>query len=234
MSINNLKKTIKSIDISHLFAKNLKHGVSHVESRWELFEPARFIYSFFAFNMLYEIDWKESLSGRRVWYARAQSYGYTSDKMVLLLEFIYSKKGEKSFRDYYSKYDNSLRLQENSNDIVLDFNIEKIDNNDFLEKKDSFVNNYKGSIIKLKEDNFNIEEHYKALIFCYQIRNNVFHGLKKASEMIKSGQRERLVDYSNILIATMEMFFDIMKEEIGYSPANDVNLKENAGMISYQ
>ncbi|HBH49003.1 MAG TPA: hypothetical protein DDX98_10200 [Bacteroidales bacterium] len=231
--IKSLKDTIKSIDISHLFAKNLKHGVSHHDSNWELFEPARFIYSFFAFNMLYEIDWKESLKRRKVWHSRSKKYGHASNKMVLLLKFIYSKRGEKSFKEYYSKYDGSLRLLDNSYQIVPDYNINRPDLNDFLVKEDSYVNNYRRSLKNLKDDKFSIQDHYKLLIFCYQIRNNVFHGLKKASEMIKSGQRERLVDYSNILIATKEMFFDIMEEEIGYLPANDDNLKENAGIISY-
>ena len=30
------------------------------DTDWKLFEPSKFIYSYFTFNMIYEIDWIES------------------------------------------------------------------------------------------------------------------------------------------------------------------------------
>ena len=41
-----LQNKIKSIELSYLFAKNLKHGINENDC-WQLFEPSKFIYSFF-------------------------------------------------------------------------------------------------------------------------------------------------------------------------------------------
>ena len=59
-----LQNKIKSIELSYLFAKNLKHGINETGD-WKLFEPSRFIYSFFAFNMIYEINWELTFSKKR-------------------------------------------------------------------------------------------------------------------------------------------------------------------------
>jgi hypothetical protein len=99
-----------------------------------------------------------------------------------------------------------------------------------LEISGSFFETYLESLERLANDEFILQDHYNLIIFTYQIRNNLFHGLKKAKEMIENGQRIRLNDYSNVLIATADMFFDIMKEKHGYYTATDDELKENLGI----
>lgn len=42
----------------HRAAVELKHGI--YSRGWRLFEPSKFIYSFFAFNSFYSINWRES------------------------------------------------------------------------------------------------------------------------------------------------------------------------------
>ncbi len=223
----NHKKTIKSIDISYLFAKELDHGVTRDNRMWELFEPTKFVYSFFSFNMLYEIDWDESINRGFSWDYRGKRDLYTSNKIIYLLQFIYKNSNEKIFKKYYSKYDENFQIILNSNNIVEDYNIKKSDKTDFLEEEKSYLENYKDAIKKLDEGDFGIKDHYKLIIFTYQIRNNIFHGLKKATEMKKSGQRERLKDYSYVIMATIEMFLDIMKDKYGYILAKNEELKEN-------
>ena len=56
--------------------------------------------------------------------------------------------------------------------------------------------------------------------------------LKKATEMIESGQRDRLFRYSQIILATIEMFFEILEKKYNYILATEDELKENA-KISY-
>ena len=226
-----IKSTLKSIDISHLFALNLDHGISYQKSNWELFEPSKFIYSFFTFNMLYEIDWKETFEREYIWDAR--NHKYTSDRIILLLKFIYSNSAAKPFKNYYLKYDTELSLIENSKAIKTDSKIDREDKTTFLSNRNSYLENFTTGLANLKSDEFSIEDHYRLIIYCYQIRNNIFHGLKKASEMIKSGQRKRLLDYSHIILATTEMFFDVVKSKYNYNSATEDELKENAGLISY-
>ncbi len=230
-----LEERLKSIDISHLFAQSLEHGVSYNEynneSKWKLFEPTKFVYSFFAFNMLYEVDWEKSLNKTFIWDARAHKY--TSDKIVLLLDFIYKNHLGIPFEDYLKKYDKNLSITERANEIKIDKVIERIDKNNLLDKQDSYLNNYINVIRNIGNNKIKKEDHYKLLIFCYNVRNNVFHGLKKASEMRKSGQRKRLLDYSHIIMATIEMFFDIVNKKHGYNRAVNDELIENAGFFTY-
>lgn len=221
-----LESTLKSINISYLFAKNLEHGISYQRSNWELFEPSKFIYSFFTFNMLYEIDWKETLKRGFVWDARSQNY--TSDKIILLLEFIYNHFDDSSFISFYNKYDDKLSIIDNSNSIKPDSNIERNDKTSFLDKESSYLENFKSALKILNCGNLAIKDHYKLIIFCYQVRNNIFHGLKKATEMIESGQRDRLLNYSQIILATVEMFFKVLESKYKFRLATEDELKENA------
>lgn len=45
--------------------------------------------------------------------------------------------------------------------------------------------------------------------------------------MIKGGQRERLLDYSHILIATIEMFYEILNLNFNYRLTSKFELDEN-------
>lgn len=221
---SSISATLKSINISYLFAKNLDHGISYLKSNWQLFEPTKFVYSFFTFNMLYDIDWNTTFQRDQL---KDSEHRYTSVKIVQLLKFIYTNDIGKPFLDYYQEYDINLSIVNNASRIIPDDNIKKTDKNEILNKKQSYLSNYLSSIENLKKGVVDFEDHYKLIIFTYQIRNNMFHGLKKATEIIKSGQRERLQDYSNIILATIELFFNILKSRYYYYLATEDELKEN-------
>jgi maltoporin len=125
-----------------------------------------------------------------------------------------------------------LLIIDNSNSIKSDSNIERKDQTIFLRNENSYLENFTSALRNLNNGNISIEDHYKLIIFCYQVRNNIFHGLKKATEMIESGQRDRLLNYSQIILATIEMFFEILKTKHNYWLATEDELKENA-KISY-
>ncbi len=61
---NRIVEYLQSIEISHSFAKHNKHGVQSFNDHWDLFEPTRFVYAFFSFNMVYAIDWQTSYLGK--------------------------------------------------------------------------------------------------------------------------------------------------------------------------
>lgn len=216
MNKNNLNSFIKNIDLSHLFSCNLNHGISTGETDWKLFEPSKFIYSYFTFNMIYEIDWIESYKIQKPWDHRNKEKFYAKKKIRCLLNFINEYLDSNSFYEYLIKFSDVLKLIENSKGIIEDNNIKRY-----------HIRNYRNALTKLKEEKFGSEDHLNILILSHKIRNNIFHGYKKATDMIKSGQRNRLLDYSNIIFATNEMFFDVLKENYGYERAQDGEMKEN-------
>jgi len=219
-----LENKIRSIELSYLFAKNLDHGVNQ-EGEWKLFEPSKFIYSFFALNMIYEINWKITLKARKK--LRYYQSIKTHTKLYFLIEFIYTSSEFIDFHTEYKDFGSLTSLIKNCHKIENDPNISRINNCEKLHKKDSFFNNYVESISNLNNDNFGVDDHYNLLAFTYQIRNNIFHGQKTVGMMTLKDQRERLVDYTNVVLVTLEMFFNILKEDFGYYRANNYELRDN-------
>ena len=221
---------IRSIELSYLFAKNLQHGINN-KGDWQLFEPSKFIYSFFAFNMIYEINWKITLSTNRL---RDQRSLKTHTKIYELFEFLYSSNNLKNFKSTFEKFGSIDNLINNARLIKPDSSINGINNCPKLnfENKNSFLNNYKSSIDKLKNYNFKKIDHYHLLAFTYQIRNNIFHGSKTVGIMTLKEQRERLTDYTNIILTTLEQFFNILENNHSYYRAEAHELNENINFTS--
>lgn len=219
-----LENKIRSIELSYLFARNLDHGVSQ-EGEWKLFEPSKFIYSFFALNMIYEINWKNTLkSQKKLWYHQSVK---THTKLYFLIEFIYSSSEFIDFHTEYKEFGSLISLIKNSQKIKSDPNITRINNCEKLSNKESFLNNYIMSISNLNYDNFGVDDHYNLLAFTYQIRNNIFHGEKTAGMMTLKDQRERLVDYTNVVLVTLELFFNVLDKDFDYYRANNYELSDN-------
>lgn len=207
-----LESDIKSIELSYLFAKNLDHGFNK-SGEWKLFEPSKFIYSFFALNMIYEINWNSSIRKKRLWEHRK---GKTHTKLYFLIEFIYKSSNSDDFQEIFKDFGSIEDLIRNCRFIENDPNIDNINHCEKLQKKDSFLNNYLKSINNLSEGNFSADDHYNLIAFTYQIRNNIFHGVKTVGMMTLREQRERLIDYTNIVLTTLEMFFKVLKKKYDY------------------
>ena len=214
---------IKSIELSYLFAKNLKHGINETGD-WQLFEPSKFIYSFFAFNMIYEIDWKTTFSRKYLW---DQRNILTHTKIYNLLEFLYASNDTKDFYLTYGEFGSVKTLIKNAPFIQNDPNINKTNKCSKLDIEESFLNNYRSAINQLENDNLGQIDQYHLLAFTYQIRNNIFHGYKTLGMMTLKEQRERLIDYTNIILTTLEQFFDILSVDYGYFRADSNELTEN-------
>ena len=220
----NLNKKIKSIELSYLFSKNLDHGINKGEE-WKLFEPSKFIYSFFALNMLYEIDWSLTFSGRNKLAYYRDVYAHT--KLFNTVEFLYESDNNLDFYEEYKIIGAIEKLIVNSTSISEDHNITRENNCEKILQKDTFLNNYRRAINNFKNSITTVEDHYNLLAFTYQIRNNIFHGEKTVEAMTLKDQRERIVDYTNIVLTTLEMFFSTLETSFGYRRAKTHELNNN-------
>ena len=83
-------KAIKNFEITYLFAKELKHGITEpkLNENWQLFEPSKFIYSFFVFDMICSINWKKSVMKNCLIYLSREAK--FKNKIIRFLEFLYS------------------------------------------------------------------------------------------------------------------------------------------------
>lgn len=57
----NLETTIYYLKKVNRLSKNYDHAVSE-PGGWKIFEPTKFIYSYFTFNLIYNIDWEKSFN----------------------------------------------------------------------------------------------------------------------------------------------------------------------------
>jgi hypothetical protein len=70
-------------------------------------------------------------------------------------------------------------------------------------------------------------DHFACLQMIYAVRNNLFHGEKKAAQMKQSGHRDRMLHYGNIIIATNESFFEVMAKHYDYRRIEPWEIEEN-------
>lgn len=214
---------LNSVEISHLFAKNYDHGVQSM-GKWDLFEPTRFIYAFFAFNMIYAIDWEATTKNKRLQYQKNNSENSAKKQIQNLIDFV-SIANENGFELALQKIDTNRELYTVVSKMNTDYNSRR-DNfrntgniiaEDFLLASEKFSNN----------EPLNNDDHFDLLQMSYTVRNNLFHGEKKAHQMKEQGHRERLFHYANILLATNESFFEVMKNQYNYRRIEDWEIQNN-------
>jgi hypothetical protein len=214
---------LNSIEISHLFAKNYNHGVQSM-GKWDLFEPTRFVYAFFAFNMIYAIDWEATTKNKRLVYQKNNSENSAKKQIHNLIDFV-SNGNENGFEQALQKIDTNRELYTVVSKMNTDYN-SKRDNfrntgniiaEDFLLASKKFSNN----------EPLNKDDHFDLLQMSYAVRNNLFHGEKKAHQIKEQGHRERLFHYANIILATNESFFEVMKNKYNYRRMEDWEIQNN-------
>jgi hypothetical protein len=218
-----ITSTLQSIEISHSFAMNYKHGVE-MHGKWDSFEPTRFVYAFFAYNMIYAIDWK--LTTKKDWlnYQRASSENYAKDQFLSLIDFVFTNDN-KAFENALEVLDKNRELYSVVSTMEEDYNSSRKSNrntgntiaHDFLMASKKFFDRI----------DLIASDHFDLLQMSYTVRNNLFHGEKKAQQMREKGHRNRLLHYGNIILATNESFFEVMKHHFGYNRVENWEVQDN-------
>jgi hypothetical protein len=218
-----IKSKLESIEISHAFALNYNHGVK-INGKWDMFEPTRFVYAFFAFNMIYAIDWETTISQNRFKYYNSIDAKYAKEQIQYLIDFIY-QRDERVFEKSLECLDKSRSLYSVVSILDDDYNSSRLNSRntgntiaeDFLVAANNFS----------ERNDLSQNEHFDLLQMSYTVRNNLFHGEKKAHDMKEKGHRNRLLHYGNIILATNESFFEIMKNNFNYRRIERWEVEDN-------
>lgn len=214
---------LQSVEISHSFAKNYNHGVQS-QGKWDLFEPTRFVYAFFAFNMIYAIDWESTMQQNRLKYQSKGNDNFAKVQIQSVINFVYNLEND-AFETAFLKFDERREIYNSVSKMDTDYNSNKLNTRntgnsiaeDFLLASEKFSN----KIILNSNDQFDL------LQMSYTVRNNLFHGEKKAHEMKEKGHRNRLFHYGNIILATNESFFEIMQNQFRYRRIENWEVQDN-------
>jgi hypothetical protein len=213
-----LKLQLQSIEISHSFASRYNHGISKKDIRdnpgqWNMFEPTRFVYAFFAFNMLYSVDWKSKLGIENIKSQRISSRITAKDQFYALVDFIHIHSP--------SAFEESLMVLDANQDMYSEVSTLNWDKNSSQPSR-AMKNETIASAFLIASKKFSSKEqldandHFAMLEMSYAVRNNLFHGNKKAPEMRERGHLKRLYHYANIILATNESFFKVMNLNFAY------------------
>lgn len=209
-----LKEEIKDLHKLHSVTKDFNHIIEYQEGSWKMFEPSKFIYSYFTFNTLYSYDWFKTIEEKKL--TIHQETLIDEQKYKKMFDFVFEDQSNMKCPDFIEilllsnkkKVPNTKEsLISELRHITPDNNISESTCNDFKKAFEKLVNTETILIGKLKNE---------LLRFIYLVRNNIFHGTKDIIQMTGSGQRARLEIYSSFLIATNNLLFKALERKLNF------------------
>lgn len=232
-----LKINLKSNDILyelhmlHYFSVNQKHYLK-IKDNFRLFEPTKFVYSYFSFSTIFNYDWSKLLDNkdivphqkRKVFFDNGdykEHEEYEKIKIERYLNFIFDNISSKNRKEFIQKIMNNKTLEE----------IKKLIDSSKLKKNDlNTLNKSFKYLVKDYSDSEGIETFKRRIInitnIVGSVRNNIFHGSKGIIKMIETEQRDRLMFYSNFINSLNEQFFKVISDNV-YIDLPDIKMGYN-------
>ena len=200
----------------HKEAAQINHGIeiknvkTH-EYEWVDYTPTRFIYSFFTFNTLYNIDWHNSLRSGNIHFFRREDDFTEEEKQDAYLSFVF--KDEEFVSIFKDAFINYITRDITANDIIVELReIQPDRDNNGSVRSPQYIKTFQDSMKSLLLDKtFNKKTVSTILDFIYSIRCNIFHGVKTMKQMLQSSQIERLDIYTSVIIAINQMCFSYIE-----------------------
>lgn len=216
-----MKKEIKDLHKLHSVTKDFNHIIEYRPGSWKMFEPSKFIYSFFAFNTFYNYDWNESIESKNLVAYSMENKFTESQKFKRMIDFIFNYFQDTDSKGFVEKILSPNKSEKPRRKDELIRALDGITSDNRI--KESERKSFKKEFEKLLEDEKILKGKLKndLLRFVYLVRNNIFHGNKTTIEMANRDQRYRLDIYSSILIATNELLFKAIER------AFDIKLDKN-------
>jgi len=172
-----------------------------------------FVFEFFLYNSLYQVDWSTSLETGELCY---QSSKYLETKQQSEFEkFLRKKCAAKPdiICRAFSPLLEAPLIEGEWMRITPDARITEECGKDFLKK----IEKLRGEIAKLQQGKASIPSIFDIIAGCryfiYMVRNNIFHGSKTLGETYEPHQRLRIELYDLFLKCLTSLFFLIVKKE---------------------
>lgn len=201
---------VEPIKMLHQSVSSLEHVMreerdeGQMQKEFDPYEPTFFIYTYFTFNTIFSYDWEKSLEACELveWES-----GSEIDRIKKLIEFCL--RDDDFVEEFLSTFRRIVTARFDEKEIrraADKINPENIRINN--SNKGEFKVN---STRILSLDGFQ-ERLIKALYsYIYAVRCNIVHGTKGMNEMRDSNQRQRIMIYSDYLIALQHMLFMSIK-----------------------
>jgi hypothetical protein len=211
-----------SLNVIHKGAAKLQHAIRQNErEQWEPYFPNRFIYTFFAFNSLYNVDWYASYDSKEIKSIPKRPVNkkdgstkwveeYEAVKQEKYLSFCFQ---DTTFVRLYKDFFIKCILLDNSKEEVKQI-LSKI-RPDWLPngavRNHGYIKGFKDAVEDLlARDSFKKSTLETILDYIYSVRCNIFHGVKEIKAMMEIGQQYRLDIYASFVIALNQMVFSYL------------------------
>lgn len=213
-----LKSASFSLYEIHLGTAKLQHAVrEHEREQWQEYFPTHFIYAFFAFNSMYNVDWNTSYETGHI-KAVSKVQAIIKGKQMLVEE----KEGNKQakylsfcfkdskfvrlYKDFFIRCVLKGGTKEDVREILSEI---RLDNGGV--RNEGYVKKFLIAVDDLLlRDCFDKDTVAKILDFIYSVRCNIFHGIKSIDEMKDYGQQDRLDVYACFIVALNQMAFSYL------------------------
>ncbi len=200
-----LSNFIDSVYQTHL--DNIKSIYSvRPKGRKPIMPLTNFVFEFFIFNSLYQIDWPSSCKINSIKYHDREDIS-EFNQIAKFLRFIRQNcPNENSFlKDFFEPL-NYLNLEGRWTKIIEDDRIK-------IKHGESFFNNLnwlRSNLEGLQPTKTNFRKIELCLQFIVDVRNNIFHGTKTQEEAREKSQAKRIEIYDIYLKCINSLFFSII------------------------
>lgn len=193
----------------HEMSATLEHAIKEFDS-WKPYIPTQFIYTFFTFNTLYNIDWRRSLRKRDICMC---TYGGEEYRYNLYLKFCCNETHYDFLIEYKDFFIRCVTFKHSSDEILKLLKNIELDVNDRGSIQDpEQINKFISACTKcLKGNRLDYDILKDILDFIYQIRCNLFHGVKTMDMLKSEAQQKRLEIYTSFIVAINQMIFSYLQ-----------------------
>jgi len=223
LSMEQLREEIKDLHKLHSVTKDFNHIIEYQPGSWKMFEPSKFIYSYFTFNTLYSYDWVKTVNeGKLCSHAKvSDDKGNEKEptegvKYKKMIDFIFENKDSINSPEFIEILLNPNKNKKQKTKEHLKSTLKNITRDNRITESDrtNFINEFE----KLLDSEIILKGKFKndLIRFIYLVRNNIFHGTKNTIEMTGNSQRKRLDIYSNFLIATNHLLFKSLEQKLNF------------------
>ena len=197
--IEQLLKSVDNLRTLHEDVCMIEHAMYEGQKRYMPYEPTYFLYNYFCFNTIFNIDWNQSLQEGDI------KEGDSSEEKRIknLIDFCFDPPGfaDSFFPTFFEIATVRYSLSE------IDRAMETIFEDDRRIDK-TFIATFKSSYKKLlTERGFNVRDMKTVFAFIYSVRCNIVHGTKSMLHLQESKQRTWIMVYSFFIIALVHMLF---------------------------
>ena len=204
--IDELIEKVISIRYLHEDVCATEHAIYENSQCYIPYEPTFFLYNFFCFNIIFNIDWPASIRKGEV----VESGGKEKEQYTKLINFCFLSDTQ-FVKEFLPVYKTIVTFKYDTNSILKAMKEIVIDN---VKIKASDKGSFQAACARvLQEESVHVEDIKAIYTFIYNVRCNIVHGTKTMNHMSDTEQRKRITTYSYMIVALLHMLFERLEYE---------------------